>query len=94
MVVSKGYGKGRVDQVPYHQTLVTHLNSELLSALVRFTGTRDRTLSTVRIKSVEWCKVWEEGKKIFVFWGLGRGGGGGLERRLLGFLKKSDITEL
>ena len=88
MVVSEGYGKGRVDQVPYHETLVTHLDSELFSALVRFTGTRELTLSTVRIKSgVKWSEVWEEGKKIFVFWGLGRGGGGGLERRLLGFLK-------
>ena len=44
-------------------------------------------VNCTRVSIVKRDEVGEEGKKIFVFWGLGRGGGGGLERGLFGFLK-------
>ena len=90
-MVPEGVGEGRVDQVPHHQALVPHLHKQLLAALVRFARAGRRLEAKARITAagvavVQGDEVGEEGEKIVVFLGLGRGGGDGLERGLLGFL--------
>ena len=82
-MVPEGVDEGWVDEVPDHQSLVTHLYSYFLSSLVRFTGP-SRLVGTralkVDVEVVDRDEVGEEGEKIGVFRGLGRGGGDGLER--------------
>ena len=88
-MVTEGDGEGGVDQVSDHQTFVTHLDKNLLPALMRFDWprlwwTRDCEVWVLVIKRNE---VREEGRQqVLLFGGLGRGGGEGLERRLFGFL--------
>ena len=90
-MVPEGVGEGRVDQVPHHQALVPHLHQQLLAALVRFARAGRRLeakawITAAGVAVVQGDEVGEEGEKIVVFLGLGRGGGDGLERGLLGFL--------
>ena len=95
-MISEGVGKGWVDQVPNHQTLVTHLNNQLFSALVRLklprgerrklAGRRLEVESLTGVSVIEGNEVGEEGEEVLLCRGLGRGSGDGLERRLLRFL--------
>ena len=82
-MVPQGVDEGRVDEVPDHQSLVAHLYCDFLSPLVRFTRPSQlvgaRALK-VDVEVVDRDEVGEEGEKIGVFRGLGRGGGDGLER--------------
>ena len=93
-MVSEGVGKGWVDQVPDHQALVSHLYDQLLSALVRLElrrgdgrklGGRGLEVET-GVSVIEGDEVGEEGEEVLLFRGVGRGGGDGVERRLLRFL--------
>lgn len=93
-MVPEGVGKGGVDQVPDHQALVSHLDNQLLSALVRLKLRRSdgRKLGGRRLEVetgvsvIEGNEVGEEGEEVLLFRGVGRGGGDGVERRLLRFL--------
>ena len=84
-MVPEGVNEGWVDEVPDHQSLVAHLYCYFLSALVRFTGPSQLGWAwalKVDVEVVDRDEVGEEGEKIGVFRGLGRGGGDGLERWL------------
>ena len=95
-MVSEGVGEGGVDQVPDHQALVSHLDNQLLSALVRpelargdgrkLGGRRLEVESLTGVSVIEGNEVGEEGEEVLLFRGMGRGSGDGLERRLLRFL--------
>ena len=101
-MVTEGVGKGWVDQVPDHQTLVTHLDNQLFSALVRLKLPRDdgrklagRRLEVEPLTGVSVIKgneVGKEGEEVLLFRGVGRGSGDGVERRLLRFLKQENLS--
>ena len=72
-MVPEGVREGWMDQVPQHQSLVSHLDKQLLPALVRLAGRRELTLvdgsdsAATGVSVIKGDEVWEEGKKIFVF---------------------------
>ena len=101
-MVSEGVGKGGVDQVPDHQALVSHLYNQLLSALVRLElrrgdgrklGGRGLEVET-GVSVIEGDEVGEEGEEVLLFRGVGRGGGDGVERRLLRFLQQESLQTI
>ena len=72
-MVPEGVREGWMDQVPQHQSLVSHLDKQLLPALVRLARGRELTLvdgsdSATGVSVIKGDEVGEEGKKIFVFW--------------------------
>ena len=87
-----------MDQVPDHEALVSHLDNQLLSSLVRLKltrgdwrklgGRRLEVESLTGVSVIEGDEVGEEGEEVLLFRGVGRGSGDGLERRLLRFLKQ------
>ena len=73
---------------------MSHLDNKLLSALVRLKlrrgdgrklGGRGLEVET-GVSVIEGNEVGEEGEEVLLFRGVGRGGGYGVERRLLRFL--------
>ena len=70
-MVPEGVSEGRVDQVPQHEALVSHLDKKLFSALVRFARRRELTRvdcnAAAGVSMIKGDEVGEEGKKIFVF---------------------------
>ena len=71
-MVPEGVREGWMDQVPQHQSLVSHLDKQLLPALVRLAGCRELTLvdgsdSATGVSVIKGDEGGEEGKKIFVF---------------------------
>ena len=71
-MVPEGVSEGRVDQVPQHEALVSHLDKKLFSALVRFARRRELTrvdcnAAAAGVSMIKGDEVGEEGKKIFVF---------------------------
>ena len=72
-MVPEGVREGWMDQVPQHQSLVPHLDKQLLPALVRLARGRELTLvdgsdsAATGVSVIKGDEVGEEGKKIFVF---------------------------